>query len=246
MENPVLSVKNLTVAYDGKPVLENITGEIKKGSLTAIIGPNGAGKTTFLKAIMGLLKPLSGEVTFGFEDKERKTKIAYVPQTGSTDRDFPVTVFDVALMGRYPHLGCFKRPKKKDGEIAFEMLKKVGMEKYVHRQIGTLSGGQEQRVFLARALAQQAKLYFLDEPFKGVDAATEKVIVEMLREIREQGGTVVVVHHDLNTVKKYFDSVIMINKTLVCWGDTESCFNEKTISKTFKTDIFPEMKTSYE
>src|SRR5699024_4706913 len=135
-----LSVKNLTVAYDGKPVLENITGEIKKGSLTAIIGPNGAGKTTFLKAIMGLLKPLSGEVTFGFEDKERKTKIAYVPQTGSTDRDFPVTVFDVALMGRYPHLGWFKRPKKKDREIAFEMLKKVGMEKYVHRQIGTLSG----------------------------------------------------------------------------------------------------------
>lgn len=246
MENPVLSVKNLTVAYDGKPVLENITGEIKKGSLTAIIGPNGAGKTTFLKAIMGLLKPLSGEVTFGFEDKERKTKIAYVPQTGSTDRDFPVTVFDVALMGRYPHLGWFKRPKKKDREIAFEMLKKVGMEKYVHRQIGTLSGGQEQRVFLARALVQQAKLYFLDEPFKGVDAATEKVIVEMLREIREQGGTVVVVHHDLNTVKKYFDSVIMINKTLVCWGDTESCFNEKTVSKTFKTDIFPEMKTSYE
>lgn len=246
MENPVLSVKNLTVAYDGKPVLENISGEIKKGSLTAIIGPNGAGKTTFLKAIMGLLKPLSGEVTFGFEDKERKTKIAYVPQTGSTDRDFPVTVFDVALMGRYPHLGWFKRPKKKDTEIAFEMLKKVGMEKYVHRQIGTLSGGQEQRVFLARALAQQAKLYFLDEPFKGVDAATEKVIVEMLREIREQGGTVVVVHHDLNTVKKYFDSVIMINKTLVCWGDTESCFNEKTVSKTFKTDIFPEMKTSYE
>ena len=246
MENPVLSVKNLTVAYDGKPVLENISGEIKKGSLTAIIGPNGAGKTTFLKAIMGLLKPLSGEVTFGFEDKERKTKIAYVPQTGSTDRDFPVTVFDVALMGRYPHLGWFKRPKKKDREIAFEMLKKVGMEKYVHRQIGTLSGGQEQRVFLARALAQQAKLYFLDEPFKGVDAATEKVIVEMLREIREQGGTVVVVHHDLNTVKKHFDSVIMINKTLVCWGDTESCFNEKTVSKTFKTDIFPEMKTSYE
>lgn len=246
MENPVLSVKNLTVAYDGKPVLENISGEIKKGSLTAIIGPNGAGKTTFLKAIMGLLKPLSGEVTFGFEDKERKTKIAYVPQTGSTDRDFPVTVFDVALMGRYPHLGWFKRPKKKDREIAFEMLKKVGMEKYVHRQIGTLSGGQEQRVFLARALAQQAKLYFLDEPFKGVDAATEKVIVEMLREIREQGGTVVVVHHDLNTVKKYFDSVIMINKTLVCWGDTESCFNEKTVSKTFKTDIFPEMKKSYE
>lgn len=246
MENPVLSVKNLTVAYDGKPVLENITGEIKKGSLTAIIGPNGAGKTTFLKAIMGLLKPLSGEVTFGFEDKERKTKIAYVPQTGSTDRDFPVTVFDVALMGRYPQLGWFKRPKKKDREIAFEMLKKVGMEKYVHRQIGTLSGGQEQRVFLARALAQQAKLYFLDEPFKGVDAATEKVIVEMLREIREQGGTVVVVHHDLNTVKKYFDSVIMINKTLVCWGDTENCFNEKTVSRTFKTDIFPEMKTSYD
>lgn len=246
MENPVLSVKTLTVAYDGKPVLENITGEIKKGSLTAIIGPNGAGKTTFLKAIMGLLKPLSGEVTFGFEDKERKTKIAYVPQTGSTDRDFPVTVFDVALMGRYPHLGWFKRPKKKDREIAFEMLKKVGMEKYVHRQIGTLSGGQEQRVFLARALAQQAKLYFLDEPFKGVDAATEKVIVEMLREIREQGGTVVVVHHDLNTVKRYFDSVIMINKTLVCWGDTESCFNEKTVSRTFKTDIFPEMKTSYD
>ena len=246
MENPVLSVKDLTVAYDGKPVLENISGEIKKGSLTAIIGPNGAGKTTFLKAIMGLLKPLSGEVTFGFEDKERKTKIAYVPQTGRTDRDFPVTVFDVALMGRYPHLGWFKRPKQKDREIAFEMLKKVGMEKYVHRQIGTLSGGQEQRVFLARALAQQAKLYFLDEPFKGVDAATEKVIVEMLREIREQGGTVVVVHHDLNTVKKYFDSVIMINKTLVCWGDTESCFNEKTVSKTFKTDIFPEMKTSYE
>lgn len=246
MENPVLSVKNLTVAYDGKPVLENISGEIKRGSLTAIIGPNGAGKTTFLKAIMGLLKPLSGEVTFGFEDKERKTKIAYVPQTGSTDRDFPVTVFDVALMGRYPHLGWFKRPKKKDREIAFEMLKKVGMEKYVHRQIGTLSGGQEQRVFLARALAQQAKLYFLDEPFKGVDAATEKVIVEMLREIREQSGTVVVVHHDLNTVKKYFDSVIMINKTLVCWGDTESCFNEKTVSKTFKTDIFPEMKKSYE
>lgn len=246
MENPVLTVKNLTVAYDGKPVLENITGEIKRGSLTAVIGPNGAGKTTFLKAIMGLLKPLSGEVTFAFDEKERKTKIAYVPQTGTMDRDFPVTVFDVALMGRYPHLGWFKRPRKQDKKIAFEMLKKVGMEKYIHRQIGTLSGGQEQRVFLARALTQQSKLYFLDEPFKGVDAATEKVIVEMLREIREKGGTVVVVHHDLNTVKKYFDSVIMINKTLVCWGDTESCFNEKNVSKTFKTDIFPEMKNTHD
>lgn len=246
MDNPVLRVNSLTVAYDGKPVLENITGEIKKGSLTAVIGPNGAGKTTFLKAVMGLLKPLTGEVVFGFADKEKKTKIAYVPQTGSTDRDFPVTVFDVALMGRYPHLGWFKRPKKSDREIAFEMLKKVGMEKYIDRQIGTLSGGQEQRVFLARALAQQAKLYFLDEPFKGVDAATEKVIVEMLREIREQGGTVVVVHHDLNTVKKYFDSVIMINKKLICWGDTKSCFTGQTVSKTFKTDIFSEMKTSYD
>lgn len=245
MENPVLSVKNLTVAYDGKPVLEDISGEIQKGSLTAIIGPNGAGKTTFLKAVMGLLKPLSGEVTFGFDKKERKKKIAYVPQTGTTDKDFPVTVLDVALMGRYPHLGWFKREKKRDKKIAFEMLKKVGMEKYVRRQIGTLSGGQEQRVFLARALTQQAELYFLDEPFKGVDAATEKVIVHMLKEIRQKGGTVVVVHHDLNTVKKYFDSVIMINKTLVCWGDTESCFNEKSVSRTFKTDIFPEMEKSH-
>lgn len=245
MMDSVLTVKNLTVAYDGSPVLDNISGKIPKGSLTAIIGPNGAGKTTFLKAIMGLLKPLSGKVNFGFEDKEKKTKIAYVPQTGSTDRDFPVTVFDVVLMGRYPHLGWFKRPKKRDKEIALNMLKKVGMEKFKNRQIGTLSGGQEQRVFLARALAQQATLYFLDEPFKGVDAATEKIIVDMLKEIKNQGGTVVVVHHDLNTVKKYFDSVIMINKSLVCWGDTESCFNEKNVAKTFNTDIFPERENIY-
>ena len=245
MMDSVLTVKNLTVAYDGSPVLDNISGKIQKGSLTAVIGPNGAGKTTFLKTIMGLLKPLFGEVTFGFENKEKKTKIAYVPQTGSTDRDFPVTVFDVVLMGRYPHLGWFRRPQKRDKEIALNMLKKVGMDKFKNRQIGTLSGGQEQRVFLARALAQQATLYFLDEPFKGVDAATEKIIVDMLREIKNQGGTVVVVHHDLNTVKKYFDSVIMINKSLVCWGDTESCFNEKKVTKTFNTDIFPERENIY-
>lgn len=223
-EEIAVQVHDLTVAYDTKPVLWDVDLEIPKGRLAAIVGPNGAGKSTLLKAMMGLVRPISGAVQFSEEEE-----IAYVPQNGSVDWDFPATALDVVLMGRYGRLGWFRRPKKADKALSLEMLEKVGMKEFASRQISQLSGGQQQRVFLARALVQQAEIYFMDEPFKGVDAQTEKSIVALLKELKNEGKTVIVVHHDLQTVTEYFDWVTLINVKVMANGVAEEVFNEKNL-----------------
>ncbi len=229
-----LSVHNLTVAYNENPVLWNIDLQIPTGKLAAIIGPNGAGKTTLIKAVLKLVKPVFGKINFPLlgEIKDHK-KIAYVPQTGFVDWDFPATVIDIVMMGRYRHLGWFKPVGKKEKEMAVQTLKTVGMEAYANRQIKNLSGGQQQRVFLARALIQQAEIYLMDEPFKGVDAQTEKSIITLLKNLKEQGKTVIVVHHDLQTVAEYFDWITLVNVEIIANGTVEDVFNQHNLEKTY-------------
>lgn len=223
-ESP-FSVKGLTVAYQRKPVLNDITFEVPEGKLIGIVGPNGAGKSTLIKASLGLIPKVRGDVLiYGQSYAQQRKMIGYVPQRESVDWDFPTSALDVVMMGRYGHLGWFKRPGMNERRIAMECLAKVGMADYAGRQISQLSGGQQQRIFLARALAQDAKLYFMDEPFVGVDAATEKAIITLLNELKKQGKTVLVVHHDLSTVKEYFDWVMLLNVGLIDIGPTESVF----------------------
>ena len=234
MEHSIIEVHDLTVAYDAKPVLWDIDLEIPKGRLMAVVGPNGAGKTTLIKSMLGLIKPVSGAVHFKMlPDKKFHNHIAYVPQSGSVDWDFPATVLDIVMMGRYGHLGWFRRPGKAEKQMALDTLKKVGMEEYASRQISQLSGGQQQRVFLARALVQEADIYFMDEPFKGVDAQTEKSIVSLLKELKRQGKTVIVVHHDLQTVPDYFDWVTLINLKVIASGPVSEVFTEENLTAAY-------------
>ena len=233
-EVPALELHDLTVAYDRKPVLWNIDLTLPQGVLTGIIGPNGAGKSTLIKSVMGLLPNSSGYVRiFDKPLEEVRSRVSYVPQRESVDWDFPASVKDVVLMGRYGKLGLFKRPRKADHQAAMDALRKVGMENFAKRQISQLSGGQQQRVFLARALAQQADIYFMDEPFAGVDAATEKAIIALLREMSAQGKTVIVVHHDLQSVTSYFDWVILLNMRLTAYGPTPTTFTSKLLQETY-------------
>jgi len=233
MKSP-LKVKNLTVAYEKKTVLKNISFEIPEGKLIGIIGPNGAGKSTLIKSILGLVPSLTGTVEiYGKIPKMQRNLIGYVPQRESVDWDFPTDVLDVVIMGQYGHLGWFKRPGRQEKELALNCLKQVGMDSFSNRQISQLSGGQQQRVFLARALAQKAQLYFMDEPFVGVDAVTEKTIISLLNDLKEQGKTVLVVHHDLNTVKEYFDWVILLNEELIEIGETKKVFTKAYLQKTY-------------
>ena len=234
-ETPVpLEIHDLTVAYHKRPVLWGVDVEVPAGQLVGVIGPNGAGKSTLIKAAMGLLPVSSGWVkVFGQPVKDNLRRVGYVPQRESVDWDFPVSVMDVVLMGRYGHLGLFKRPRKEDREVARECLEKVKMLPYADRQISNLSGGQQQRVFLARALAQESDLYFMDEPFAGVDAATEAAIVTILQELKDQGKTLLVVHHDLPTAKTYFDSLLLLNMRVVAFGPTEEVFNYDLLQSTY-------------
>lgn len=234
--NDSVKIEDLTVAYDSKPVLWDIDLNIPKGNLMAIIGPNGAGKSTLIKAMLGLIKPVTGTIRFLDERgdiRSLKNRIGYVPQNGSVDWDFPATVQDVVLMGCYGKLGWIRRPRKSDIELTKQMLDKVGMLEYANRQISQLSGGQQQRVFLARALAQEADIYFMDEPFKGVDAQTEKAIIALLKELKNQRKTVVVVHHDLQTVAEYFDWVTLINLRVIASGPVEEVFHEENLKTTY-------------
>jgi manganese/zinc/iron transport system ATP- binding protein len=232
--SPALEVHDLTVAFDRKPVLWNIDLSIPQGKLIGIIGPNGAGKSTFIKAVMSLLPLSSGYCKlFDASLDAVRSRVSYVPQRESVDWDFPVSVMDVVLMGRYAKLGLIKRPRKADMDVALDCLKKVGMESFANRQIAQLSGGQQQRTFLARALAQQADIYFMDEPFAGVDAATEKAIINLLRTMTEANKTVVVVHHDLQSATSYFDWVILLNTRLVAYGPTETTFTQQNLQDTY-------------
>ncbi|ART77746.1 metal ABC transporter ATP-binding protein [Sutcliffiella horikoshii] len=229
-----VKIENLTVAYHRKPVLKEISFSVPEGKLIGIIGPNGAGKSTLIKAALELIPKASGTISiYGKSYRSQRKLIGYVPQRGSVDWDFPTNALDVVLMGRYGHIGWMKRPNKKDIEFAYECLDKVGMKEYGTRQISQLSGGQQQRVFLARALAQDASVYFMDEPFVGVDAATEKAIITILNELKAQGKTVLVVHHDLQTVKEYFDWVLLLNLRKIAIGPTEEVFTMDNLQKTY-------------
>lgn len=234
MSQNALEVKDLTVAYHKKPVLTSVSFDIPPGKLIGVLGPNGAGKSTLLKAVLGLIPKVAGDVSiYGKPYREQRKEIGYVPQRESVDWDFPTNALDVVMMGRYGHLGWFRRPGAKERQIAMECLSKVGMADYAGRQISQLSGGQQQRVFLARALAQNAQLYFMDEPFAGVDATTEKAIISLLHELKEQGKTVLVVHHDLSTVKEYFDHILLLNGELIASGPTEEAFIPQNLHKTY-------------
>ncbi|MBK1855063.1 metal ABC transporter ATP-binding protein [Verrucomicrobiaceae bacterium 5K15] len=229
-----LETHDLTVTYHKRPVLYGIDVAVPKGNLVGIIGPNGAGKSTLIKSIMGVVPSSGGWVeVFGEPLKHNLHRVGYVPQRESVDWDFPVTVMDVALMGTYGKLGLFRRPGKAEKLRAHEALEKVGMLPYANRQIGNLSGGQQQRVFLARALAQDSDLYLMDEPFAGVDAATEKAIIELLQEMRERGKTVLVVHHDLQSASEYFDKLLLLNMRLVAFGDVSEVFTPELLQKTY-------------
>ncbi len=231
---PVLDVHDVNVAYHRKPVLWDIDLTLRKPSLVGIVGPNGAGKSTLIKAILGLIPLASGTVRIlGKPVSKQRQKIGYVPQRESVDWDFPVNVLDVVLMGTYGKLGWFRRPGRKERNWALDCLARVGLDGLEQRQIGQLSGGQQQRTFLARALAQSADIYFMDEPLAGVDAATEQTIIALLRELREQGKTVFVVHHDLRTVPTYFDQVILLNVRLISHGPTKDVFTEDNLRKTY-------------
>jgi len=230
INNLAVQVTDLTVAYQEKPVLWDIDLEIPAKILMAIVGPNGAGKTTLIKSILGLVRPAAGQVLiYGKPYKRQRQLVGYVPQRGSVDWDFPTSVLDVVMMGSYSSLGWVKRPGKREKQKAMEALEKVGMEKFEGRQISQLSGGQQQRVFLARALIQDAMVYFMDEPFQGVDATTERAIISILKELKESGKTVAVVHHDLQTVPEYFDWVTLINVRRIASGPVKDVFTDENL-----------------
>lgn len=241
MREESIVIQNTTVAYQAEPVVWNLDFSIKKGRLTGILGPNGAGKSTLLNTMLNMIKPISGSIEFSINDRwgtfqQHQKHIAYVPQNSSVDWDFPTTVLDVVVMGRYAHLGWIKRPRKIDYQIAKEKLEQVGMIAFKDRQISQLSGGQRQRVFLARALAQEAEIYILDEPLAGVDIKTEKIIMTLLRELTEKNNTVVVVHHDLQTVEEYFDDVVFLNHEIINYGPVSTIFTEENIEETYRRD----------
>jgi len=229
-----LSFSGVTVSYGEKPAIFSVDSVIPNHSMTAIIGPNGAGKSTLLKAVLGIVPRVSGIVTvFGKPVEKALHRIAYVPQRASVDWDFPTRVIDVVLMGLYRQLGLLRLVGKHHREHALACLERVAMADFAERQIGQLSGGQQQRVFLARALAQNADLYLLDEPFAGVDAATERAIIDVLKALKADGRTVVCVHHDLATVTDYFDHVLLINVRKIADGPVADAFTSRTLQATY-------------
>ncbi len=233
MKNAI-TVSNLHVSYYGKEVLQDVGFTITEGTSVGVIGPNGAGKSTLLKVLLNLIPKDKGDITIlGSTLKEVRKRIAYVPQRSTIDWDFPITVKDTVLIGTYPTIGVLKRPGRKEKELALKCLEKVDMVEFQNRQIGELSGGQQQRVFLARALAQQADLFLLDEPFVGIDVTSEEMIVNILKELRDEGKTIIVVHHDLNKAEKYFDELLLLNKELIAKGSVKEVFTPRTIARAY-------------
>ena len=239
-----IEIHDLTVSYQQKPVLYGVDLEVEEGSLVGIIGPNGAGKSTLIKTIMNMITPNGGYVKiFGGNQKRGIKRIGYIPQRESVDWDFPVTVMDVVLMGRYAHARWFRRMGKADRKVAQACLEQVDMAAFANRQIGNLSGGQQQRVFLARALAQDSSIYLMDEPFAGVDAVTEKTIISILKNMKKEGKTLVIVHHDLATAKEYFDHLLLLNMRKIAYGPINEVFTHELLQKTYggKLTVFSEM-----
>lgn len=238
---PAIEIKNLTVAYDANPVLWDVSLLIEQQVVMGLVGPNGAGKSTLLKSVLGLTPKLAGEISvMGQPFKINRKLISYVPQRSTIDWDFPTTVLDLVTMGTYGRLGWLRRPGRKEKADSLAALEKLSMQDFANRQISELSGGQQQRVFLARSFVQDAPIYFLDEPFAGVDITTERAIVDFLHDLRDQGKTIVVVHHDLSTVGKYLDQITLINQSIVASGNVSEVFNDETIDSTYS----PERKVS--
>jgi len=229
-----VSIHDMTVAYQRKPVLWDVDYAAPDGALIGIVGPNGAGKSTLIKACLDLMPRASGSVRFyGATYKRQRRLVGYVPQRESVDWDFPASALDVVTMGRYGLIPWCVPPRKRDKEAAMRCLEQVGLADFATRQISKLSGGQQQRVFLARALAQDARIYFMDEPFAGVDASTELAIVTLLRDLNAAGKTVLVVHHDLQTVREYFSHVLLLNMRVVAAGPTDEVYTEDNLQKTY-------------
>lgn len=229
-----LSIHAMTIAYGRKPVLWDVDYDAPPSALIAIVGPNGAGKSTLIKACLGLLPRASGVVEFwGQPYRHVRKRIAYMPQRESVDWDFPVSALDVVAMGRYAHIGWCRPVSRAHKAVAMASLDRVGLSDVAHRQIGRLSGGQQQRVFLARSLAQEADLYFMDEPFAGVDAATERAIIDLLRDLRAQGKTVICVHHDLATASIYFDHALLLNMRVVAAGPVREAMTQENLARTY-------------
>lgn len=232
--SPAIEVTDLTVAYGDRPALWDVDMTVPAGVLMAVVGPNGAGKTTLIKSILGVVEPAAGRIRVaGDSYAANRRLVGFVPQRATVDWDFPTNVLDVVLMGRYGRLGWIRRPRGLDVEAARSALAQVDMSAFEQRQISELSGGQQQRVFIARALAQQADIYLMDEPFQGVDATTERAIVSLLRELRDEGRTVVAVHHDLQTVPEYFDQVTLLNVRHIASGPVERAFTDENLRATY-------------
>ena len=223
-----IEIRNLTVAYGENIALENLNLDIEAGSLMALVGPNGAGKSTLIKTILKFLKQITGEI------KINGKTLAYVPQRNSVDWDFPTTLFDVVEMGCYGRVGLFKRVSKEEKQKVLKAIEQVGMLDFKDRQISELSGGQQQRTFIARALVQEADIYLMDEPFQGVDSTTEKSIVDILKKLKSEGKTLIVVHHDLQTVPTYFETVTFINKSVIASGKIKEVFTQENIDMAYK------------
>ncbi|MDN3556656.1 metal ABC transporter ATP-binding protein [Halomonas maura] len=233
-----LHVEDLTVSYQSKPVLWDIDFDVPPGVMAGIVGPNGAGKSTLVKSVLGLVPAVAGHVRlFGLPYKARRRRVGYVPQRSSVDWDFPTTALDVVTMGLYGRLGWLKRPGRRERDQAMAALEQVGMADLARRQISQLSGGQQQRVFLARALVQQADVYFLDEPMAGVDATTERAIVDILRRLRDDGKTLIVVHHDLQTVRSYFDWLLILNVRVIAQGPVSEVYTAENLKRAYGGQI---------
>ncbi len=228
MKKIILKADRLNIQLDKTPILWDVSFEIPEGLLVAIVGPNGAGKSTLLKAILQMIPPVSGSIVL-----KDLAKIAYVPQRESVDWNFPITAFELVLMGRYGKLKLFRRLKKVDYEATFRALDIVGMQSYKDRQISELSGGQQQRLFIARALVQDPEVMFLDEPFAGIDMATEKILIDLFIKLRKEKKSIFIVHHDLGTVEKFFDWVILLNKRIISYGEIKEVFTSENIQKTY-------------
>lgn len=235
---PMIQISQLNVDYFGNPALQNIEMDIPLGYTIGIIGPNGAGKSTFIKSLLGVIKKRTGIVRVnGTALTQERKNIAYVPQKSEVDLTFPITVRDTVLTGTYPKLKLFRRPEKKEKAYVDHCMELVDISDLANKQISNLSGGQLQRVFIARALAQQADIFFLDEPFVGIDLVSEKIIVNLLKQLREQGKTILIVHHDLHEVEEYFDKVIILNKKLIAFGDVSSTFTTENIQSAYGTSL---------
>ncbi|KRL14798.1 metal ABC transporter ATP-binding protein [Schleiferilactobacillus perolens] len=243
----MLAITDLTVAYDDTPVFADVAVTFNKGKITGIIGPNGAGKSTLIKAILGLVKSQSGAAEYDGEPlKHFQKQIAYVEQRKDLDLTFPVDVFTLTETGTYGRLGLFRNPGKKEQEETRSALAQVGLEEYAQRQIGNLSGGQLQRVFVARAIVQQAEIIILDEPFVGIDLQSETAIMKILKQWRDEGKTIIVVHHDLNKVSRYFDDLVVMNHGIIDYGPVQAVYNSKNIEQAFSADLSSVLFTAKE